>query len=549
MTESLSFRQALSVLSKSSPYAVSTERDSGIHPDLDLVKKYLLVGTDINDHFDSLLTSISSADKKLIFLCGSSGDGKSEILTQAKKKHNSKATFYFDATHSLRPDATAIQTLDELFETFVQGSQSLVVGINTGMLGNYANEGKVDSIKASINGFLSDKISTENHIFVDFEHFPKFQLNTDGHTSDFVLKVFKKITASEDNLIRQYYDIERALDNPNKRLCANYRLLAMPSVQLIIVDLLFKARLERDQFLTARALLDFIYHLLVGGEYLFENLFSGSDCDLIKKMADFDPVNMRNKAIDNFVLTHRFKGEKSEFDIFSKELRDFGINVKSTTSAQTYIRIFYLLKDEPFGNNYHKQFSHDFNDDILNEYSKCWRLHWSYSESHKKDIKEFYNQVLLKGLLTYNNRSAAGLGNREFLVRHLNGYNLVAELDIKYNPAAIKQQSCIHETNNHFDDVSHFYAHIKVNGKDVNPIRININLLSLLNRIVKGYRPNKHDKNTILLLDEIINELRTLANAENTLYIHHIDKEDRKDKKYRVEDVDCDGSELEVSGG
>lgn len=549
MTESLRFKEALSVLSKSSPYAVSTERDTGIHPDLDIVKKYLHVGTDINDYFDSLLTSISSADKKLIFLCGSSGDGKSEILTQAKKKHNSKATFYFDATHSLRPDATAIQTLDELFEKFEQGSKSLVVGINTGMLGNYANEGKVDSVKASINGFLSNKIDTEdeNHIFVDFEHFPKFQLNTDGHTSDFVLKVLEKITAAEDNIIRQYYVKELALDNPNKRLCANYCLLSMPSIQLIIVDLLFKARLERDQFLTARALLDFIYHLLAGGEYLFENLFSGSDCELITKMADFDPVNMRNKAIDNFVLTHRFKAEKSEFEVFSKALRDFGINVKSTTSAQTYIRIFYLFKDEEFGNNYHKQFAHDFNDDILNEYSKYWRLHWSYDEAHKKDIKEFYNHVLLKGLLTYNNRNAAELGNREFLVRHLNGYNLVAELDIRYNPAALKQQSSIHETNNHFDDVSHFDAHITVNGKSVNPIRININLLSLLNRIVKGYRPNKHDKNTILLLDEIVNELRTLANAEHTLYIHHIDKKD-KNKKYRIEDVDCDGSELDVSG-
>lgn len=539
----LRFKSVLSVLSKSSPYAVSTERATALSADLDAVKKYLYVPTDIEKDLENRLECLSSNDKNIIFLCGSSGDGKSEILTKFNKRYASRADFHLDATHSLRPDSTAIQTLDVLFERFEQENKSLVIGINTGMLENYANEGNVDSVKASIDVFLSKKTNTGNYVFVDFEHFPKFQLNIDGHTSDFVLKILKKITASEDNLIRQYYDKELLLENPNKCLCVNYRLLSMPSVQLIIVDLLFKARLERDQFLTARALLDFIYHLLAGGEYLFENLFSGADSGLISKMADFDPVNIRSKSIDNFVLTHRFKAEKSVFDIFSSSLRDFGINVKSTTTAQTYIRIFYLLKDEKFGNNYHKRFSLGFNEEILNEYSKYWRLHWTYDEQNKHELKAFYTNVLLKGLLTYNNRNAAGLGSREFLVDHLNGYDLVAELDIKVNFGKLEEQSFNHESNKKFDDVSHFYAHLKVNGKDVNPIRININLLSLIKQIVKGYRPNKHDKNTILLLDEIINELRTLANEEHTLYIH------RKDNKYRLEDVDCDGSELEVSGG
>jgi len=543
MAEPLNFKQALSVLSKSSPYAVSTERDSGIDPALDEVKKYLYVATPIHDHFETLLSTLSRTDKKIIFLCGSSGDGKSEILTQASKKYHTRAKFYFDATHSLRPDATAIQTLDELFEEFEQGDSSLVIGINTGMLGNYAKEGKVESVKASIGSFLSSKDSTEHHVFVDFEHFPKFQLDTDGHTSEFVLKILRKITAPSNNLIRQYYDKECASEKPNSRLCTNYCLLSLPSVQLIIVDLLFKARLEREQFLTARALLDFIYHLLAGGEYLFENLFSGTDSDLISKMADFDPINIRTKAIDNFVLTHKFKAENSEFADFSKSLREFGINVKSTTSAQTFIRIFYLLKDEELGNNYHQEFSSDFNDNVLDEYSKSWRLHWSYDEQHKKDLKLFYSDILLKGLLTYNNRNAAGLGDREFLVDHLNGFDLVAELDIKLNVAKIKTQSREHEANKKFDDVSHFFAHIQVNAQDVRPIRININLLSLLKLIVKGYRPNKHDKNTILMLDEIISELRVLANSEDALYIH------RKDKKYRIDDTDSDGSDFKVSGG
>ena len=35
------------------------------------------------------------------------------------------------------------------------------------------------------------------------------------------------------------------------------------------------------------------------------------------------------------------------------------------------------------------------------------------------------------------------------------------------------------------------------------PLQININLLSLLININNGYRPNKHDKNSVILLDEL----------------------------------------------
>jgi DNA phosphorothioation-dependent restriction protein DptF len=78
----MDLRQALSVLSKSSPYAVSTERTDLISTELDNIKNYLHITTEIETDFKAQLISLSPTDKKIIFLCGSSGDGKSEMRSR-----------------------------------------------------------------------------------------------------------------------------------------------------------------------------------------------------------------------------------------------------------------------------------------------------------------------------------------------------------------------------------------------------------------------------------------------------------------------------------
>ena len=64
----INFRTALSVMSKSSPYAVSTDRSTALSTDLDEVKKYLYIETDIETDFKRELTRLSATDKKIIFL-------------------------------------------------------------------------------------------------------------------------------------------------------------------------------------------------------------------------------------------------------------------------------------------------------------------------------------------------------------------------------------------------------------------------------------------------------------------------------------------------
>jgi DNA phosphorothioation-dependent restriction protein DptF len=88
------------------------------------------------------------------------------------------------------------------------------------------------------------------------------------------------------------------------------------------------------------------------------------------------------------------------------------------------------------------------------------------------------------------------------------------------------------------EQVSQFRMYFKIADETIF-IDANINLLHLMQRIVDGYRPNKHDKNTVVILDEIVDSIAEVANSANTLYIL------RNDQRIKIS---SDGEDFEVSG-
>jgi DNA phosphorothioation-dependent restriction protein DptF len=532
-------REVLGVLSKSSPYAVKTERELELANSLDAVKAYLYVATDIEADFHNYLKSLSFGDKKIIFLCGSSGDGKSEILTRYSKQYQHKAHFHLDATHSFSPKETAIERLDQVFADYESSTQSLVVGINTGMLGNYSEEGTNDKIKQAVKGFLQKRPWNKEFVFLDFEQYPKFKLESYRYSSKFTEQLLKRITAQDDNIIRQYFDKERALPDADSVLCQNYELLSIPSVQRIVVESLFKARLMKDQFLTTRALLDFVYHLFSGDNYLAENLFTCSESEIVAKIADFDPSLLRTKLIDQFVLSHKLNIEDPEFEKFKLELKARRFDFRKLRSPESIIRLFYLLQYEDIGNNYHHRFKADFNDSLLDKYATIWRLHNTPEHAEaKQELKQFYREVLLTAISKYNNRNAPQLGKDELLLTTRGGFHIAAQVDVKQDNNAIKLEAAAES-----EHVGYFHACLKVDEQPLQKMAVNINLLGLLYRICEGYQPNKHDKNAVVLLDELVEELHDIASKAKTLYIL------RGSSRYRLYNAEGNGSELEVSGG
>ncbi len=194
----MTLRQLLAQLSRSSAEAVRTLGNLTGNP----VKDYLSIDTPIERDFHRCIEA-ANAPETVIFLCGSSGDGKSEILTKCYKKFEEKCQFHLDATHSFQPDMSAIQTLDQQFTDHKSKKQPIVVGINIGMLGNYAEEGAAEhkDIIESIQYFLNDKQDQlpAHHIFLNFEDYPKFEPKEDGVSADFLEELLVRITKKSDD--------------------------------------------------------------------------------------------------------------------------------------------------------------------------------------------------------------------------------------------------------------------------------------------------------------------------------------------------------------
>ena len=192
----MKLREALSVLSKSSPYAVATASELA-NTEFDELKKCLYVETEIERAFAEKLAAVKPDE--VIFLCGSSGDGKSEILTKYKKQYEQYVDFHLDATHSFEPDMSAIDTLDDVLSDHANGSRALVVGVNIGMLGNYEREGSEShfEIKQAINAFLTHEPVDGRYTFLNFESFPKFTIKDGRVSSPFFSKLLDNVVKDD----------------------------------------------------------------------------------------------------------------------------------------------------------------------------------------------------------------------------------------------------------------------------------------------------------------------------------------------------------------
>ncbi|MCG7534119.1 DNA phosphorothioation-dependent restriction protein DptF [Pseudoalteromonas sp. OOF1S-7] len=506
-------KEALSILSKSSAYAVSTERSNQELSLLDEIKAHLYIKMPIEDKVKKIISSFGANDKKLLFLCGSSGDGKSELLTKVKrkKKYSKGVRFHLDATHSFDPQGSAIDTLNRVFDDYQAGSYPLVVGINTGMIGNYAEEGRNAYVREALKAYLTDKRAELDDIyFVSFEDYPKFEINENEFTSEFANSLLARITEA-GGVIWNLVEKERQLNDPDSAIVlANYTLLCQPSVQQVIIDLLFKARLMRDQFLTARALLDFIHELLLGGDYLFDNLFAGGTNELANKIEHFDPAHLRTKQIDRFILSFNLNLPNPDFEQFKQALKSLGVS--ELQSGTQYLRLFYVFKYDALSNNFHQQFESDFNESLIDKYIAIFQLHKEYTGSteQKSKLKTFYRDVLISAVRNYINRNAPKLGKKYFLLSDFGDYQIAAPAELSMDVAMIQNSTT---TSSAF-----FNARLKLRDKQF-CLPININLLELLININSGYRPNKHDKNSVILLDELANEVIQAAKASEELVI------------------------------
>ncbi|HDT6567100.1 TPA: DNA phosphorothioation-dependent restriction protein DptF [Enterobacter cloacae] len=542
----ITLRKALGVLAKSSSFSVTTvthrQKD-----EFDQLKEQLFVKQEIETELQRYLDVAKPGE--IIFLCGSSGDGKSEILTrcQSDPRYQRRFNFHLDATHSFAPRQSAIDALNELFANHHQQSSPLLIGINTGMLANFAREGAECHrvIRSAIDSFLSGQqdasrpYRNENCSFFDFEHYPKFQFDENKQYSSFIKTLLDNLTRDDDNNLFQFIFRRDESINPDLKEVANFKLLCMPGVQDVLITQLFKARLIKDQFVTTRTLLDFLHHLLMGPGYLFDNLFTGAENDLIKKVSDFDPARLHTYELDQFVLRYELGLVDADLDDFLAALEPLHIkfdrqSVKSG-DATSLIRLFWLLQYESLGNDYHRKFSAFFNESLFERYSEIWHLHSNYTADpeQKRSLNRFYAFELIAGIQRYANRKAPELSmqKEEFFLGEFGGVKITAPVEIKPDWDSIRNKHTAHPTG--------FDIYLKVGSNALPPVHIGLNLFELLHKLNNGYRPNKYDKNAIVLLDELVELIAEQAKSSRDIKFY--------DGRFRVYRAKADDDIISIS--
>lgn len=563
--------QALGKLKESSKEAVE-----GLNTFSDF-KKYMHITRDVQNEFEELiLKAYNKESSQLILVCGSVGDGKSHIISYFKNKYPnemSKFTLHNDATESLEPKKTSMDTLNDILDNFSDdkienSNEKFILAINLGTLNNFIDS-EYGSRFTKLKKFVLNKKILEQSIednkfdennnfqFINFSDYHLFTLKNGKVNSNYIRSLMNKII--EPSELNEFYNSYKDnCRNCNSRkgcpIKANYELLSKIEVQNSIIDLLVQCIIKNKIIISTRALLNFMYELLIARSYVDinspmfkQNIAKLNKVDYIQALTPnivfnhkelsfifeglntLDPLNVRNSGVDRFIIEFNNSDKIipyfNEYIDFPKgyldKLDNFKIedtedkNIRSEL-LKLFIRSYYIcgrgellnLKDEI----YEKY--------IMNLY------YWNKGEKSK--LKELYNEVK-NGIVGWNGEAEKNHINI-FLGQNQVKYKISSELDLKADISNLKSISDVELVKFLTKLRLNFKAEKESNGQEID---IDYNLYNLLNKVGKGYRPNKKDKNQFIKFIEYISKLEESGSQNERIVFTEKNKE--KNKKYRLE--------------
>jgi DNA phosphorothioation-dependent restriction protein DptF len=343
---------AFDLLAKSSPASVSTQGSSS-EAERSL-KEYLYVKDAVHDSLTRTLRERATVQRSVVFLCGTSGDGKSELIRRVRPEFEAAYRFHVDATHSFRPDGTALDALEELFSS--DAPKPILVGVNLGMLANFANHSPSThkDLKGEIQEFFAKRPPGQRARFVDFNDFPKFSSDEQGTlASRFLLELVQRVTLRvPENPI---YEALKLDEQQLTQRWKNFRLLGVPVIQRRLIHVLALCHLRNGLFLPTRMLLDTLHQLIAADGYFFDALFASQDSELLRAAASLDPAARRSTETDRFLLSN--ESNTPEALAFAEGLRaEVGFSLDDV-APRGWLRLYYLLHGEQVGSNYHQRFA------------------------------------------------------------------------------------------------------------------------------------------------------------------------------------------------
>ena len=540
-------------------------------------KTYMHVNRDVQDELQQIILKAAKENSaQLILVCGSVGDGKSHIISYFKNKYPdvmSNFTLHNDATESLEPNKTSMDTLNDVLDNFSDekigtSTEKLILAINLGTLNNFIDSeyGKrftvlqkyVESKKILEKSIIENRFDSSSNIqFINFSDYNLYTLKDGKVQSKYIKELINKITnPSEVNDFYNSYK-ENCSNCKNKDKCpikANYELISEDNVQNAIVDLLVQCIIKKKIIISTRALLNFMYDLIIARSYIDVNspmfkdkigklkneeyinsltpniIFDHKELSFIfNALSTLDPLNVRNEKVDDFIITFNNSTELIEFfdqyidypkgyiekinNINFDELE--GRRIK-TNLLKLFIRSYYLCgKGDLFS----------LNDEVYENFIKYL---YFWNKGDKAKLIGLYGEIK-DGILKWNGEAEKNHINI-FVGKTQVKYKVSEKLELRADTSSLPI--------NKYSELIKFLTEMEIRYKGDNldtscSIDIDYSLYDLLIRVGNGYRPNKKDKNNFIKFIEFINKIECAGSQNNQLTFTEKNKEENK--KYRLE--------------
>jgi len=510
-------KEALSVLSKSSPYSVSTIR-KGEQPDEYKYKEYLYVEPDIAVDYEGKLKEAPT--NSILFLCGSSGDGKSEVLTRlCNKLEFQDVVFHLDATHGKTQHGTAVESLDELFDEQKIQQHKLAVGINIGMFQKFIKFGsdRHDDIKVLFSKFLENRhekgYQIENAYFYDFESYPRLNFTKCGVTSEFVTSYLKNLTKECDS--NPFYELYLLEKQKESQIAYNFQVIGLPEFQNALVYLFGLIRLHDEQFLIPRLFVDFIYQLITteNDDGIIGNLFTCLDNQLSEKIVSQDPLQTSSQLLDTFLLAQA-TGSLNENTL--KSINYLQKTAGCKLSKNNLIRFSWVLNKVLSDLYSESDLLNLLNNHVLESYCAIYEvlIKSEFNEDDADLLISILEESLLSDIANYVNRKVNTDVSGFVISRELKDFaicnKIEAEIDLDW----------LEENRLTAPDI--MPIRFIVNGDEAVTLNLDIKVFSLIRNIHNGYLPNRSLHNEYTKLEEFISDL--IAATSKAKEVRLIDK-------------------------
>lgn len=517
-------------------------------------KQYLHVKREIQEELENKLNEVKDkSTSQLVLLCGSVGDGKSHLLAYLNSNNPelmSNFKIHNDATESFDPDKTAIDTLANVLKAFDNNhidnsNEKFILAINLGVLNNFMESYYAKDQYSRLNELLNEtnifdsEATSQNydkdpiHI-ISFSDYNLFELYKDHTDSEYLKRLFNKIT--DKNTKNPFYQAYLR-DKANKYtgpIRYNYELLMNETVVNEIVQLVINAIIKFKRIVSTRELLNFIYEIIVPpviNEYteidevydymeeILPNLIytTSERSPLLKIIAKHDPIHLRDEILDDFLiklnmandLTTIIKEYLIECDETTAFIESIGNNNITEFRGNEDMIISTIIRySSILGND---EIKHIFTQDSYREFIHYLHVYNTYDKNGFKDLFE-----KVKGAVF---RWKGSPKKNYILIEELSNFNIAEKIDLK--PDLSNFKTPVDELDNRFK--TDLLLKFKVNHNE-NTISLNIDytLYKMITKLNNGYKPNKNDKEDLVIFNEFIDELIKNGSADEELLIEDI---------------------------